>query len=172
MRATSPVVIAALAASASLVGGANATAAWASDGDAAINGTYSATSDGQFATTDYEFHDEATVRSTWTITSTCTTEYNCTGQVVSDQGWTAPLYTHEGHVWYVKREIPNWQTCPDSSTFPGHQTFMFYPSDSDGVTKVGSPYLEGRDKTIGDPGACGRFKFLTVVMPFRLDKIA
>lgn len=144
---------------------------WAVDGDVSINGVYAATSDGAFATTDYAFHDEATVRSVWTISSTCTTTSDCTGQVTSDQGWSAPLYMREANVWYVKRDLPNWQPCPDGTTSPGHQTFMFYPSDPDGVTKIGSPYLEGKDKTVGETGACGRFKFVTIVMPFRLDKI-
>lgn len=137
----------------------------------AINGVYTATSDGNFATTDYAFHDEATVTSTWTIASTCVSDDHCSGQVASDQGWTAPLYTHEGHEWYVERDLPNWQPCPDGTTSPGHQTFKFTPSDADGLTQIGSPYLEGIDKTNGVGGACGRPKWLTVVMPFRLNKI-
>lgn len=136
----------------------------------AINGTYAATSDGTYATTDYAFHNEATVRSTWTITSTCETDTHCTGQVVSDQGWTAPLRT-EGHVWYVEHDVTGWETCPDGTSFDGHQTFMFYPANANGVTQIGSPYLEGRDKTVGPRFACGRAKVLTIVMPFRLDRL-
>lgn len=138
----------------------------------AINGTFTVTSDGEWATTDYAFHKEATVISTWTITSTCTTEVSCTGQVSSDQGWTAPVYTSEGHVWYVERDLPNWQPCPDGSVLPGRQTFKFYPSDSDGLTQIGSPYLEGTEKTVGERYACGRAKPLTIVLPLRLNKIA
>lgn len=137
----------------------------------AINGVYTATSDGNFATTDYAFHNEATVTSTWTITSACITDDHCSGQVTSDQGWTAPLYTHEGNVWYLERDLPNWEPCPDGTTSPGHQTYKFYPSDADGLTQIGSPYLEGIDKTNGVGGACGRPKWLTVVMPFRLNKV-
>jgi hypothetical protein len=60
---------------------------------------------------------------------------------------------------------------------------MFYPANADGVTQIGSPYLEGRDKTVGARAACGippiadvpfsgnYGKPLTIVMPFRLDKI-
>ncbi|WP_246398531.1 hypothetical protein [Mycobacterium vicinigordonae] len=148
----------------------------------AINGTYVATSDGAFATTDYAFHDEATVTSTWTITSTCPAAGHCSGLVSSDQGWSAPLRM-EGNVWYVERDIPNWETCLDGSTLAGHQTFMFYPANTNGVTQIGSPYLEGRDKTVGVRAACGippvadapasgsYGKPLTIVMPFRLDKI-
>jgi hypothetical protein len=163
------------------VGGITLTAQ-ADDGAYAINGTYVATSDGTYATTNYAFHNEATVKSTWTITSTCATDVRCSGQVSSDQGWTAPLRT-EAHAWYVERDVPNWETCPDGTSFTGHQTFMFYPANANGYTQIGSPYLEGRDKTVGQRAACGipltsgvplsgsYGKPLTIVMPFRLDKI-
>ncbi|AEF37799.1 conserved hypothetical protein [Mycolicibacter sinensis] len=128
-------------------------------------------SDGQFATTDYAFDDQQTVRSTWTIQSACTKDRVCGGQVTSDAGWSALARSVDGRIWKVERDLPAWQTCPDGSTSPGHQTFTFYPSDVNGVTKIGSPYLEGRDKTTGVSGACGKFKFLTIVMPFRLDRI-
>jgi hypothetical protein len=145
----------------------------ANSGDFAINGIYAATSDGTYATTDYAFHNEATVRNTWTITSHCTTDDSCSGKVASDQGWTAPLTMEVGHVWHVERDIPNWQTCPDGTAFTGHQSFMFYPSNADGLTQIGSPYLEGKDKTVGPRNACGTYwygKPLTVVLPFRLEK--
>lgn len=155
-----------------MVGGlGNAAPARAVSDDYAINGTFAAVSQGEFATTDYAFHDQQSVSSTWTIESTCTKDLVCNGQVSSDSGWTAPVRSAEGRVWKVDRNLPDWQTCPDGSISPGRQTYTFYPSDADGVTKIGSPYLEGRDKTTGASGACGRFKFLTVVMPFRLDRI-
>jgi hypothetical protein len=175
MRPLHTVVIAAALTGATLVGGGGITpSAQATDDDYAINGTYAATSDGTYATTDYAFHNEATVRSTWTITSTCTTDVHCTGQVRSDQGWSAPLRT-EAHVWYVDRDVPNWEVCPDGTPFTGHQTFTFSPANANGVTQIGSPYLEGRDKTVGPRYACGTYwygKPLTLVMQFRLDKIA
>jgi hypothetical protein len=170
------------AVAAALVSGSSFTPSARADGGYPINGTYAATSDGGFATTNYAFHNEATVRSTWTITSTCSATGHCSGQVRSDQGWSAPLRT-EANVWYVDRDVPNWETCPDGSTFTGHQTFMFYPANANGVTQVGSPYLEGKDKTVGVRAACGippvsdapasgsYGKPLTIVMPFRLDRI-
>jgi hypothetical protein len=177
MRPISTVAGATLMGTALVCGVGISPSAQATDGDFSINGTYSATSDGPYATTDYAFHKEETVRSTWTITSKCTTDVTCTGRVTSDQGWSAPLYT-EGHVWYVQRDVPNWETCPDGTTFTGHQTFMFYPANADGVTQIGSPHLEGRDKTVGPPFACGGTvlglgarSMLTIVMPFQLDKI-
>ena len=93
MRPLSTVVSATLMAAALVAGIGTTPSARATDGDYAINGTYVATSDGTYATTDYAFHNEATVRSTWTITSKCTTDVHCTGQVTSDQGWSAPLRT-------------------------------------------------------------------------------
>jgi hypothetical protein len=173
MRPMCTVVSAALMA-ATLAGGVGtAPSAQASPGDFAINGTYAATSDGAYATTEYAFHNEATVKSTWTITSRCATDLKCTGQVSSDQGWSAPLRT-EGHVWYVERDLPNWETCPEGASFTGHQTFQFYPANADGVTQIGSPYLEGKDKTVGPRYACGTYWYgqpLTIALPFRLDKI-
>lgn len=144
--------------------------AQATDDAYAINGTFRAISDGRWATTDYAFHEEATVTSTWTIKSTCTTDTHCTGQVTSDQGWSAPLRT-EGHVWYAEQDVPNWETCPDGTSFTGHQTFQFYPANANGVTQIGSPYLEGKDKTVGPRFACGRAHVLTIEMPFRLDRV-
>src|ERR1700722_6145251 len=103
MRPMSTLASATLMAAA-LVGGVGTTpSAQASDDAYAINGTYAATSDGTYATTDYAFHNEATVKSIWTITSTCATDVRCTGQVTSDHGWSAPLRT-EGHIWYVERD--------------------------------------------------------------------
>src|SRR5271156_4430209 len=111
MRPMSTVASAPLVAAA-LVGGVGTTPpAQASDDAYAINGTYAATSDGTYATTDYAFHNETTMKSTWTITSTCPTEVRCTGRVSTDQGWSAPLRL-EGRVWYVERDLPNWETCP------------------------------------------------------------
>ena len=50
------------------------------DGDP-INGTYRATSVGEWAKTNDAFHNQATVTSTWTITSSCSNAQECTGQV-------------------------------------------------------------------------------------------
>jgi hypothetical protein len=173
MRPFSTVVSAALIAADLLAGVGSTPIAQAKDDDYAINGTYAATSDGTYATTNYAFHNEATMKSTWTITSTCTNAMTCTGQVSSDQGWSAPART-EGHTWYVERDLPNWETCPDGTSFTGHQTFQFYPANADGVTQIGSPYLEGKDKTVAPRYACGTYWFgqpLTIVLPFRLDKV-
>jgi len=159
---------------AALVGVGTTPSAQATGDAFAINGTYAATSDGTYATTNYAFHNETTMKSTWTITSTCPTEVRCTGRVSTDQGWSAPLRL-EGRVWYVERDLPNWETCPGGGpSFTGHQTIQFSPANADGVTQIGSPYLEGKDKTVGARYACGTYWYgqpLTIVLPFRLDKI-
>lgn len=137
-----------------------------------LNGTYIATSVGQWAKTNEAFNDEQTVRSTWTISSSCTTFQDCSGQVVSDQGWSAPINVHDGTLWYVRRDVPNWEQCEDGVAVTGRQTFQFTPVGPDGYTLRGSPTLAGRDKTVGPSGACGVNRWLVVEMPFRLDKIA
>lgn len=137
-----------------------------------INGTYIATSVGEWAQTNTVFRDEATVRSTWTITSSCSNAEDCTGQVTSDQGWRAPLTMDDGTLWYVRRDVPNWEVCEDGTAVTGHQTFFFSAVGPDGMPIPVSSTLAGLDKTIGPSGACGMNRWLTIEMPFRLDKIA
>ena len=48
--------------------------------DPSINGTYTATVVGSWARSRQVFHQEAVVRSTWKITTSCSTAYDCTGQ--------------------------------------------------------------------------------------------
>ncbi|MCV7260181.1 hypothetical protein [Mycobacterium shimoidei] len=139
--------------------------------EVAINGTYRATFIGDLAKTNDQYHVEPTVISTWTISSSCATFQECTGTVTSDQGWTAPTYTHDGQLWYLKRDVPDWERCPDGTAYTGQQTYMFYAVDSNGYPKLGSPTFAGKDKTVGPSGACGVNKWLDITMPFRLDKI-
>ncbi|GFG66791.1 hypothetical protein MKUB_42810 [Mycobacterium kubicae] len=140
--------------------------------DISLNGRYDATSLGNWAKTNESFHDEATVRSVWTITSSCRDAQECSGTVSSDQGWSAPIVMHDGLQWKVEHDVPNWETCPDGTPFTGHQTFLFVPVDNDGNVKTGAPTLAGTDKTIGPSGACRVNKWLVVDMPFRLDRIS
>ena len=129
------------------------------DGDYSINGTFTAMSDGQWAKTSDVFRDQPTVVSTWTITSTCSTPYRCTGQVKSDQGWTADARMLSG-LWYVKHDVENWMPCPDGTSAPGHQLFKFYREDDN--------TLAGEDKTMSQSGACGKNLPLVTRMPFTL----
>ena len=88
----------------------------------AINGTYTAFSDGEWAKTNQSFHDEASVTQTWTVTSTCTTFQDCTGRVTSDQGWSADLVYVSGR-WKVSRTLENWEQGRNSPTRPA-QTLL------------------------------------------------
>ncbi len=170
MRSRNMVISTALVAAGVGGGVGLAPSAWAYD--PAVNGTYTATVIGDWAQTNQVYHQEAVVRSTWKITSSCYTAQDCTGQVVSDQGWTAPLTMHDGLVWFVKHDIPNWETCPDGTSFPGHDVVYFYPADPDtGEHTAVSPVLAGREHTTGPVGVCGTNAPLYLDQPFRLDKI-
>lgn len=141
--------------------------------DPAVNGTFTATVIGDWARTNTIYHQEAVVRSTWKITSSCSTAQDCKGQVVSDQGWTAPLSMHDGLNWYAKRDIPNWETCPDGSSFTGHDVVYFYPANPDtGENVLGSSTMAGREKTTGPVGVCGTNAPLYIDQPIRLDRIS
>ena len=147
------------------------SSARASEDSLALNGTYIATSNGDWAKTNDSCHDEATVTSTWTITSICSNPVDRTGQVVSDQGWTAPIL-HNSDAWIVDRDIPNWERCPGGTTAIGHQRYRFWPVDATGYVAPGSPTLGGEERTTGPSGACGVNKLLVIRMPFRLDRVA
>jgi hypothetical protein len=134
------------------------------DDDVAINGTFTAFSDGRWARTNDSYHDEASVTQTWTITSTCTTYQDCTGRVVSDQGWSADLVYMSGR-WKVSRTVENWEPCDDGTALPGKQAWIFWL----GVPQDRNKY-EGWDKTEGPSGACGFNKVLDVEMPFTLTR--
>src|ERR1700733_6985930 len=89
--------------------------------DPAINGTYTATVVGDWARVREVYHQEAVVRSTWTITTSCATAEDCTGTVTSDQGWSAPLKMPEGYTSYLKRHIRRQRLCFLLSRDPGHR---------------------------------------------------
>jgi hypothetical protein len=127
----------------------------------AINGTYTAVSDGQYAKTNEVFRDEATVTSTWTISSTCSDVTDCSGRVTSDQGWSADAH-YRSRMWSVVHRIENWERCADGTAAPGEQRFNFF--------KVDATTLIGWDKTIGPSGGCGINEWLTIRMPFTLTK--
>lgn len=132
-------------------------------GTYAVNGAYTAVSDGQWAKTVERFDNQDTVTSIWTFNTMCPNPFRCTGQVSSDQGWSASTRSDSG-TWYVSRDIDHWQVCDDGSSGPGHQMFMFYPQDT--------TTLVGMDKTIGDSGVCGHSRPLVVEMPFTLSKLS
>lgn len=129
--------------------------------DPALNGTYTALSDGQWAKTNEKFHIEKTVISTWTITSSCAGAYDCTGRVVSDLGWTAGIVYISG-MWFVTQTVDAWMHCADGTSAPGKQIIKFSP---DLNTK--GKYV-GWDTTAGPSGACGVNRPVFIEIPFTL----
>jgi hypothetical protein len=136
------------------------SSAHASSDSIALNGTYSATSDGAWAKTNYSLHNEATVTSIWTITSTCDNPMDGAGRVTSDQGWSANLRLVGGDMWFIAHDVENWERCEDGTTAPGYQTFKFSADEK----------LSGWDYSVGPSGACGANKWLVIEMPFKLVK--
>jgi hypothetical protein len=135
--------------------------------EVALNGTFRAFSDGVWAKTNDRYHDEDSVVSTWTITSSCSTYQDCSGRVISDNGWTGTLRYLSGQ-WRVDRHIADWQRCPDGSSAPGTQSFTFAPPRADDVDQ---PKLLGWDSTTGPSGACGVNEWLNITMPFTLTAV-
>ena len=170
MRRT-PVLISAAIMGAAVVIGVGAPAPARAVDDWGLNGTYTATSNGEWAKTNDAYHDQASTRSTWTVTTACSYPAECTGTVTSDWGWSAPIYQKSG-IWYVKRTVANWQPCPDGTASAGLQTFRFFPATPDGGSDdPASSTLIGEDQTTGISGACGRSLAVFITMPFKLVKI-
>jgi hypothetical protein len=139
---------------------------------APLNGRFLAISNGEWAQTNDSYHDEGTVRSTWTISSTCTQGDECSGQVSSDLGWTAPL-RKQNDTWIVDRDLPDWAPCADGTSVTGHQKIRFWRVNTDGSQDYSgqSPIFAGEDKTVGPSGACGKSQWLAIRMPFSLEQI-
>lgn len=169
MQPRYPMVVLSIAAAA-VIASCNAMPPAAGADGWGLNGTYTATSNGEWAKSNDIFHNETSLRSTWTISTTCSYPTECTGTVTSTWGWTAPIY-QTGGVWFVKHPVDNWQPCPDGTTWPGLQVFRFAPTNPDGDTvDPTSSVLTGADETTGTSGACGRSNTLFISMPFKLVK--
>ena len=39
---------------------------------------------------------------------------------------------YAGSEYVVKRDIPNWEPCPNGTSRAGHQIYRFYPVDANG----------------------------------------
>jgi hypothetical protein len=159
------------AAAALLVLGITVSAPAHASADWALNGTFTATSNGEWAKSNDIFHAQQSVRAIWTISSVCSYPTECTGTVTSDQGWSAPIYQTGGE-WYVKHVVPQWIPCPDGSSSDGFQVFRFKRMTPDGdTTDPTSNTLIGEDATTGPSGACGRSLAIFITMPFKLVTI-
>jgi len=166
-----PAVVASSAALAALtVAGVIASAPAFGTGSWGLNGTYVATSNGEWAKTNDIFHNEQSLRSTWTISTVCSYPTECSGTVNSDAGWSAPIYQKAG-VWYLRRVVPRWEPCQDGTAADGLQLFRFIPATADGASvDPNSTTLVGEDQTTGVAGACGISLPLFITMPFKLVK--
>lgn len=156
--------------SAAAFGLGTAVPAAATDGDAAINGTFSVVSNGEWAKTNDRYQDEPSVRSIWTVTSTCENAISCVGKVTSSLGWTEDIYTNNGQ-WYVKHYVPEWIPCPDGTRAPGLQVYRFVHANEEGQAQPGSNLLLGEEKTTGESGNCGRNRSLVLELPLKITKI-
>jgi hypothetical protein len=143
----------------------------AAAGDWALNGTYAAAWNGDWAQTNDVFKNEGTVRSTWTITMTCSNDTTCTGRVTSDAGWTGDIIA-KGTEYLVTHDIPNWEPCADGTMVTGHQSTLFYPVNVEtGYLDPGGRTFAGFDKTSGISGGCSLNDKLEIQMPFRMEKL-
>jgi hypothetical protein len=144
----------------------------ATDDGRAINGTFIATSNGDWARTNEVYRDETSVRSVWTIDTTCTSSSDCAGQVSSDSGWHAQIYL-KNDMWFVKRTLDQWEPCPDGAAAQGIQTYRFYPVDDHGLVPVGGTTTTwaGEDITVGAQGGCGHTVPLVITLPFKLVRV-
>jgi hypothetical protein len=168
------VVVGATVVAVTAIGGWAAPPARAITDEMPINGTFIARSMGDWAMTRDSYHDEATVTSTWTISSTCSDAMTCTGTVTSDAGWSAPLRRFGG-AWEVVRDLPNWEPCNDGTAAPGRQTIRFWGVDENGLPffrQSEATQFAGEDRTIGPSGACGTNQWQVIRMPFTMRKVA
>jgi hypothetical protein len=157
-----------------------ASPAFASNYGIELNGTYRAISNGDWAQSSEGpfgaggarvYRDQPTKVENWTVSSSCVSPIECTGEVKSDAGWTAAL-KFTGDVWMIDRDIPNWAPCPDGTAAPGHQNFGVWGWDeatSQRSAKI-RDLLQGFERTIAPSGACGVNKPLVIELPVRLEK--
>jgi hypothetical protein len=157
-----------------VLGVASAPLAVADDdyGKYSMNGTYSVVSNGEWAQMNDRYQDEPTVRSTWTVNTTCTSALTCSGKVTSSLGWTEDIYTGIGSLWYVKHFVPDWIPCPDGGTGPGLQVYKFFPATDEGMAQRISDLYVGTDQTTGQSGACGRNRSLVLSLPVKIEKVS
>lgn len=151
---------------------AAAPSARAGDFGVALNGTYRVSSNGDWAKSNEVFMDEKVKVQTWTVSSDCVSPIECTGEVKSDHGWTAPLEYNTGY-WQVHVDIDHWSPCPDGTIAPGHETFRLWAIDPFTTERIsGTEYLVGRDITKTDSGACGKNQPLVIELPVYMEHIS
>jgi hypothetical protein len=137
----------------------------------ALNGTYHMVSNGEWAKGNDVFYDQPTVVQTVTIKSSCVSPIECTGEMHSDQGWTATGRLDD--FWIFDHDIPNWVPCPDGTFAPGHQKFIMSgvnPQRNERNMLI-TDFLMGRDQTKSASGACGVNKPVVIELPMTMTRI-
>ena len=149
-----------------------APSAHASNFGIELNGTYRVFSNGDWARTNEVKFKQQSVLETWTVSSTCVSPISCTGEVTSDQGWTAPLRLDS--FYYVERTIPNWAPCPDGTFADGHQNYLLWGVDPATELTVAKniQFMAGRNNTRTDSGACGVNKPVVIELPVSVTKLS
>ena len=137
----------------------------------AINGTFSVVANGEWAQMNERYQDQPSVRSTWTVDTSCASALACSGTVTSSLGWTANIYTPNGIMWFVKHDVAEWIPCDDGTRAPGLQVFSFYPASPDGMATTDRDLFLGKDETIGASGNCGRNQPLVLTMPVKISRV-
>lgn len=150
----------------------SAPPAYASTFGVELNGTYRVLSDGGKAKGNEVFFDQQTVVQTWTVSTTCVNPLECSGEVRSDKGWTAPIRLNE--YWIVDHDIADWVPCPNGTFAPGRQKFFVYGWNPERleVNDKNPDFLVGRDITKSPSGACGRNQPIVIDMPVRMQKVS
>jgi hypothetical protein len=110
--------------------------------DPVLNGTYTATTDNSKRTVNGLPTPTPNETSTWTVTSQCSGD-TCTGQVASDQGWTAPAAFAHGR-WTVTFDKPGAVTCPSGASVPATVAYSFDVRTLTGIAT-----------TVNAMGSCG-----------------
>ena len=109
----------------------------------------------------------------WTISSSCVSPLECTGTVVSDQGWSAPINLVKVY-WILNRDIPNWAPCPDGTFATGHDKWTVWginPALNERDLKI-TDLLAGHQITETESGACGINKPLDIEIPVRMERLS
>ncbi len=163
MAATAIVVIGSLGA---------APSAHAYDWGIDISGTWRVFSDGEWARTNQVKFKQASVLETWTVSVSCVTRLECSGEVTSDLGWTGTARLDD--FWFIEHDVPNWKPCPDGTFATGHQKFQIWgvnPVTEERVVRNIQTFA-GRNITQADSGACGINNPTVIELPVHMEKIS
>jgi len=149
-----------------------ATSAQANDWGTDISGTWRVFSNGEWARTNQVKFKQRSVLETWNVNVSCVSPIECSGEVMSDLGWTGTARLDE--VWYVEHDVPNWKPCPDGTFATGHQKFQIWgvdPATESRVTRDIQTFA-GRNITQAASGACGINNPTVIELPVHMEKIS